>query len=183
MTGFTSFDAIVAFVVVVSAILAYSRGFVREAMAILGWIVAAALAFVLAPAAQPLVREIPVLSQYLSGSCELSIIVAFVAVFAVSLVVVSIFTPILSGAIRDSALGPVDQVAGFVFGVARGVLLVAVAFIVYDRLAATETIAAVENSRTANIFARNETALDGTIPDDAPGWIVERYEGLVGICE
>ena len=183
MEGFTIVDGIVAFIVVVSAILAYSRGFVREAMAIAGWVISGRVAFALAASAQPLVKQIPVLDRYLGDSCELSIIFAFAAVFAVMLVIVSIFTPILSGAVQDSALGPVDRGLGFLFGVARGVILVAVAFIVYDRVAVTETMDVVENSRTANIFARSESTIDESLPQDAPGWIVRRYEGLVNVCE
>ena len=43
--------------------------------------------------------------------------------------------------VQRSALGGLDQALGFLFGVARGILLVAVAFIVYDRAVATSTIA------------------------------------------
>ena len=43
MEGFTIIDGVVAVVIVLSALLAYSRGIVREAMAILGWIAAAVL--------------------------------------------------------------------------------------------------------------------------------------------
>ena len=182
MDGFTIVDGIVALILVVSAILAYSRGFVREGMAIAGWIVAAIAAFAFAAAAQPLVQEIPYINRYLADSCELSIIVAFAAVFAVMLVVVSIFTPLLSGAVQDSALGPIDRGLGFVFGVARGVLLVAVAFVVYDRVAVTDPIPAVENSRTANVFARSEESINESLPEDAPGWVVQRYESLVSVC-
>ncbi|MGR3758486.1 MAG: CvpA family protein, partial [Tranquillimonas sp.] len=60
MEGFTVIDCVVAAVIVISAILAYSRGFVREALAIAGWIAAAILAFIFAPPVAPLVRELPV---------------------------------------------------------------------------------------------------------------------------
>ena len=60
MEGFTLVDAGVAGIIVLSAVLAYSRGFVREAMAIAGWVGAAFLAFLFAPQAQPLVKELPV---------------------------------------------------------------------------------------------------------------------------
>ncbi|WP_099823713.1 CvpA family protein [Oceaniglobus indicus] len=182
MEGFTVIDGIVAAVIVISAILAYSRGLVREAMAIVGWIAAAVLAFIFAPQAEPLVREIPVLGDFLGDSCELAIIASFAAVFAVALVLASIFTPLFAGAVQRSAIGGIDQALGFLFGVARGVLLVAVALVVYDRVATTDSFPVVDNSRTAAIFARSQASIDERIPTDAPGWIVARYEQLVGSC-
>jgi membrane protein required for colicin V production len=133
MEGFTLVDAGVAGVIILSAILAYSRGFVREAMAIAGWIGAAILAFIFAPAAQPLIKELPVVGDFLRDSCELSIIAAAAGVFALGLIVAAIFTPLFSSAVQRSALGGIDQGAGFLFGVVRGIILVVIAFIVYDR--------------------------------------------------
>ena len=182
MEGFTLIDGVVIAVIVISAILAYSRGLVREAMSIAGWIVAAIVAFVLAPQAQPLAKEIPYVGDILGDSCELSVIAAFAVVFAIALVIASIFTPLLSGAIRDSALGGIDQGLGFLFGVARGILLVAVAFLVYDRVVTTDAIPMVDDSRTAAIFARSQDSIDDAVPENAPGWIVQRYEQLVNAC-
>ena len=68
------------------------------------------------------------------------------------------------------------------FGVARGVLLVLVAFVVYERVMVNDSIPVVDDSRTARIFARTEANIDEQIPTDAPGWIVARYEQLVGSC-
>ena len=182
MEGFTLIDGIVAVVIVMSAILAYSRGFVRESLAIVGWVVAAIVAFIFAPQAEPLIREIPVLTDFLGDSCELSIIAAFAAVFAVALIVVSIFTPLFAGAVQRSALGGLDQGLGFLFGVARGLLLVIVALVVYDRLVIGDPIAMVDDSRTATVFAQVQDNINEQIPEEAPGWIVERYEQLVGNC-
>lgn len=182
MEGFTFVDGIVAAVIVISAILAYSRGFVREALSIAGWIAAAVVAFLFAPAAQPLIAEIPVVGEFLSESCELGIIAAFAAVFALALVIVSVFTPVFAGAVQRSALGGTDQVLGFLFGVARGVLLVLLAFLIYDRVLTTETIAVVDDSRTMVIYQSTGATIDENLPEDAPGWIVERYEELVGAC-
>ena len=182
MEGFTLVDGIVALVVIVSALLAYSRGFVREALAIAGWIGATILAFIFADTVEPLMRQIPVLGDFIGDSCELGIIAAFAAVFALALVVASIFTPLFSGAVQRSALGGVDQALGFLFGVLRGVVLVAVAMIVYDRVMVSESVPMVDNSRTANIFARTRDSLDEAVPTNAPGWIVSRYEQLVGDC-
>ena len=149
MEGFTIIDGVVALVIIVSALLAYSRGFVREAMAIAGWIAATILAFIFADTIQPLVRQIPVVGDFIGDSCELSIIASFAAVFAIALVVVSIFTPLLSGLVQGSSLGGLDQGFGFLFGVLRGILLVAVSFFVYQTVLSTQKIEMVENSRSA----------------------------------
>jgi membrane protein required for colicin V production len=181
MEGFTLVDGAVALVIVLSAVLAYSRGLVRESLAILGWVGAAVLAYMFAAQAQPLIKEIPGLGKFLE-SCELSIIVAFAAVFAIGLVIASLFAPLLSSAVQRSILGGLDQGLGFLFGVLRGILLVAVAFIVYDRAVAANSFPIVDNSRSAKVFASFQTNIDETIPSDAPGWIVARYEELTKVC-
>ena len=53
MEGFNVVDAVVAVIIVLSSLLAYSRGLVREAMAIAGWVAAAVVAFVFAPNVMP----------------------------------------------------------------------------------------------------------------------------------
>lgn len=183
MEGFTLVDGIVAVVIVVSAILAYSRGLVRETLAIAGWVAAAVAAFFFAPSVEPLMREIPVVGEFLGDSCELSIIAAFATVFAIALIVVSIFTPLFSGAVQRSALSGVDQGLGFLFGVVRGALLVVVALVVYDRLIVSDPIPVIDDSRTAKVFAQVSEAVNDQIPDEAPGWLVQRYEDLVGACD
>jgi membrane protein required for colicin V production len=182
MEGFTIVDGVVAAIILISAILAYSRGFVREGMAIAGWVAAAVVAYIFAPQAVPLVKEIPYLNEYLAESCELSVIAAFAGVFAFALVAASIFTPLLSALIQRSALSGLDQGLGFLFGVLRGILLVVIALVIYDRVVLSETIPMIDDSRTAKIFARAQTAINEQIPEDAPGWITERYEALVSSC-
>jgi membrane protein required for colicin V production len=183
MDGFNIVDGVALALIVVSAVLAWSRGLVRETLAIVGWIVAAVAAFAFAPAVEPLMREIPVLSDVIGGSCELGVLAGFAAVFAVALIIVSIFTPLLSGAVRNSAIGPVDQGLGLLFGVARGVLLIAIALVVYDRvLGGAGGAPVVDDSRTRAIFADVEAQLAAALPDDAPQWIAGQYERLVASC-
>ncbi|MEM1389024.1 MAG: CvpA family protein [Pseudomonadota bacterium] len=183
MEGFTLVDGGVALVVVLSGLLAYARGFTREAMAIVGWIASAIVAFLLAGRVEPLVKEIPFVGEYLRGSCELAIIAAFAAVFAIALVLMSIFTPLFASMIQRSALSGIDRGLGFFFGVLRGLLLIAVAFVVYDRVVINESLEIVDNSRTAEIFGNVKDTIDEQIPEDAPGWIVQQYELLVSNCE
>lgn len=182
MDNFTWIDGIAALIILLSAILAYSRGIVREGMAILGWIGAAVVAFIFAPAAMPIVRELPMVGEFLADSCELSVVAAFAGVFAIGLIVAALFTPLFASIVQRSALGGIDQALGFLFGVVRGVLLIAVAFIVYDRALANQSVAAIDNSRTAKVFANFQASIDSAIPTDAPGWIVARYNDLTNVC-
>lgn len=182
MDGFTLVDAGVAVIILVSGVLAYSRGFVRETMAILGWIGATVVAFIFADQVEPLVRQVPVVGGFIGDSCELAIIAAFAVVFAVALVVVSIFTPLFSTVVQRSALGGLDQAIGFLFGVLRGILLIAVAFFVYDTVFATQDIALIDDSRSASVFSQLTDRIEEQNPEQALGWITQQYEQLVGTC-
>lgn len=183
MDGFTLIDGIVAAIIILSAILAYSRGFVRESLAILGWIGAAVLAFVFAGAMRPLIAQIPYVDKIIADNCELGMIAGFAVVFALALVVFSILTPLFSSVVQRSALGGVDQGMGFLFGVARGVLLVVIAFIVYDRVMTTQRVEMVDQSRSAQVFRQMSGQLNDQIPQDAPGWLAARFEQLVRDCD
>lgn len=180
---FTIIDAVVAAVIVISGILAYSRGLVREVLAIAGWIAAAVVAYIFAPQARPLMDEIPVLADVIAGSCEISMITAFAAVFAVALIIASIFTPLFSSAVQRSAVGGVDAGLGFFFGVLRGMLLVGIAFVIYSRVVVGASYPMVDDSQSRRIFAQLETSIAQSIPEDVPGWITARYEDLLADCE
>ena len=182
MDGFTLVDGVVAALIVISALLAYSRGFVREAMAIAGWVGSAIVAFNFADKAQPLVKQIPVLGDFIGDSCELSVISAFAAVFAIALVIFSIFTPLLSGMVQRSAANAVDQGMGFLFGVARGIALVVAGFFVYDTILSTQNFAVIDDSRAAAIYGRISGSLDEKDPEASLSWLKTQYEQLVGQC-
>lgn len=182
MEGFTIIDGVVALVIVLSALLAYSRGFVREAMAIAGWIAAGILAFMFAAQVEPLMAEIPVVGEFISDSCELSIIAAFAAVFALALIVVSFFTPLFSSLVQRSALGGLDQGAGFFFGVLRGILLVAIAFFLYNVVMTGQNFTIVDESRSSVVFERLIGKVEDRNPEQALGWVTQQYEALIGSC-
>ena len=179
---FTIIDGVVAIVIILSALLAYGRGLVREVMAIVGWIAAAVLGFMFAPRVEPLVREIPVVGDIIADSCELSVIGAFAIVFSLALIVMSLFTPLFSSLIRRSALGGLDQGLGFLFGVVRGLLLVAIAFFVYDTVITGQELTIVDESRSAAVFGRFTGDIQEQEPEQALGWITQQYENLVGSC-
>jgi membrane protein required for colicin V production len=183
MNGFTIVDGVVLIVVVLSAVLAYSRGFLRELLSIAAWIVAAICGYVFAPAVEPLVREVPILRDIVGTTCELSMLAAFAGVFALALVIVSLLTPFLAGAVQNSALGPVDQGLGFLFGVARGLLLVIIALVVYDTvMGGSGGVAQVDNSRTRELLAGTQAQIATLLPEGAPQWIADKFTALTESC-
>ena len=183
MEGFNIVDGIVLATVVISSLLAYARGLVREVMAIVGWIVAAIAAFVFAPQVMPLVKEIPVVGSILADSCELSIIASFAAVFAIALLIMSFFTPLLSSLINKSMLGKLDQSLGFIFGVVRGIALIAIGFFAYNTVLSAESFPMIDKSRSAQVFGDMATTIEKRNPERALGWVTLQYEQLVSVCE
>lgn len=183
MEGFTIVDGVVAVVIILSALLAYSRGFVRETLSIASWVVAAIVAYIFAPKAEPLVREIPILKGMIGGQCELSLMVAFVIVLVIGLVVMAIFTPLFSSMVQRSILGGLDQGIGFLFGAARGVLLVVVSLFIYDWAVTDQTFEMVDNSRSAKIFSNLVGQVGESVPDDVPGWLQSRVDAYLALCE
>jgi membrane protein required for colicin V production len=151
---FPILDLVVLGVVLISALLAAVRGFTREVLAIVAWVVAAAAAWYLHPMALPLVQ------QYVSnGTVALAATIG--AIFVVTLIVVSIITVQISDLILDSRIGALDRTLGLAFGAARGFLICVIGWAFLGWLlqgkepewaTASRTRRAMENTRD-NIIA------------------------------
>jgi membrane protein required for colicin V production len=96
------------------------RGLVREVISLAGWVLAFVAANMLA---EPLAQALP---QSISNP-DVRVIVAFVAIFVVTLTLVTLAAVLLSKALKATGLAGLDRTLGGLFGVARG-LLIAIAF-------------------------------------------------------
>ena len=141
------------------------------------------VAFYVAPLVAPLVAEIPWLGEKLADSCLLLIIAAFSLVVAAALLVLAVFTPLFASVILESALGPVDRVLGFLFGIARGILLVAVAYLVYQSFAGQDELPALENAALRGVFDEAAELIDENRPREMPDWLSARIAALTAPCE
>ncbi len=117
-------DVVVLAVVVLSGLLAFMRGLVREVLGVGAWFLAALAAspYGAFPHVQPWMRE-----QFADPSVADA--VAFGAVFLMVLIVLWLVARTISNAVRGSALGGLDRTLGLVFGLARGAVLLAAAYI------------------------------------------------------
>ena len=77
-----------------------------------------------------------------------------------------------------------DQGLGLLFGVGRGVLLVVVALVVYQRIfGATGGVDMVDNSRSKAMFIDLEARIAAALPEDSPQWIEAKYTELTSSCQ
>lgn len=116
------FDAGVILVLLVSAFLAYSRGFVHEVLSIGGWIGAIFATFYGFPYLKPYAREL--IAIELAADLAAGLII-----FIVSLVVLSYVSRGISKKVQSSALNALDRALGFLFGLVRGAVVVCIAYI------------------------------------------------------
>ncbi|HUS54305.1 MAG TPA: CvpA family protein [Thermohalobaculum sp.] len=179
---FTIVDAGVGVIAFVSGLLAYSRGFTRELFAIAGWIVAAIAAFYGAPALEPLIRELPVVGKVLADSCIISMIAAFTIVVAAALLVLSVFTPMIAGLVLDSPLGSLDRLLGFIFGIARGLLLIAVAFLIYTEFSGAGSFPQIDNAASHSLFEESSALITENLPENLSVWIGQKIDALMVNC-
>jgi len=179
---FTLVDGGVAAVTLVSGLLAYSRGVTREIFAIGGWIIAALSAFYLAPMLEPLMREAPAIGPILESSCVFSMIAAFTLIVAVVLLILSVFTPLASSLVLGSPLAPVDRVLGFVFGIARGLLLIAIAYLLFQTLGGGQPWEPLETAASRTVVVEGARLLSENVPAQVPDWFGSRIDALMAPC-
>ena len=114
-------DGVLLLVMVLSAILAFLRGFVREVLGIAAWIGAAFAAFALRGLVRPFMDEV-VQADWLADGLSVA------AIFLVVLIVLKLVIHVLAGSIQASPLGGVDRSLGAVFGLARGFFIAICAY-------------------------------------------------------
>jgi membrane protein required for colicin V production len=116
-------DAVVLAVLLISAGLAFFRGLVREVLGVGAWAGAAVLGLLLEPMLSPLIAP-HVQPPWLATGLAVG------GVFLVVLIVLKLLIAWIAAHVQRSLLGGVDRALGLVFGLARGALVVVVAYIV-----------------------------------------------------
>ena len=120
----TLLDIILIAVMLISALLAMIRGFMREVLSIAAWLIAAVVTL------YSFSKVLPFAKTYFNND-----IVAYAVViggtFLGTLLVVSIITVRFSDMVLDSRIGALDRTMGFLFGLARGLVIVVVAFLFF----------------------------------------------------
>jgi membrane protein required for colicin V production len=155
----TAFDVGVGILVLISAILATARGLTREVLSLATWAGSAAIAaymyfnqteFARSLIAEPIVADIA------------TVLVSFI----VALIVLHLITMWIADLVVDSKIGPLDRTLGFIFGIARGVIIAVVVVIFGIWLLSPNIPTWASESRSLPILEDFGDSLIAMLPED-----------------
>ncbi len=156
----TWLDIIVLAFMLISGLLAMARGFTREVLSILSWAAAAAAALLLFPRFQASAREV-ITPEWMAD------IALVVGIFVAVLIIVSFITIRTADRILDSRVGALDRSLGFIFGLARGLVLVVIGFLFFAWLVPVESHPKwVTEAKTMPLLDRTGEIVLSVLPDD-----------------
>ncbi|MCQ8781360.1 CvpA family protein [Mangrovibrevibacter kandeliae] len=164
----TLLDAILIGIMLISALLAMVRGFSREVLSVVSWVAAAAAAYLFYAPLTPYVQP------YIHNE-KVAMAAAALAIFVVTLIVVSFITLRIADFIIDSRVGALDRTLGFIFGAARGLLLVVVAMLFFNWLAPQNQPAWIAQSRSKPLLDDLGQKLVAALPDNPEEAILDRF--------
>jgi membrane protein required for colicin V production len=165
----TILDIIVIVVVLISAVLAMVRGFVREVLSVASWVAAAGAAYL---GYKPL---FPMVQPYFQSK-TVAVIVSAAAIFFVALIVASYITMKISDFVIDSRIGAVDRALGFVYGAVRGLLLLVIALLFFNWLVPAPPVW-VSAARSKPILDNIGERIMAALPPDAEATILKKLRG------
>lgn len=117
MEQLNNLDVVFLIIVGISALVGIVRGMTKEVLSIFGWVLAAAALYFLVPIVDPIMQ------QYIASKMLCSI-VSGIAILIVFCIVWLLTADRLAAIVRSSKLSAVDRILGFVFGAARGAIIV-----------------------------------------------------------
>ena len=177
-------DLAVILLLLLSAVFAFVRGFVREVLAIASWIGAFLVArffyepvsgLIEGPLQQP--GATAVMASVGLGAESVGVvadILGGIALFLLSLILFSLLCHYIAKSVRGAALSAVDRSLGFVFGLARGALVICLVFLGFVWLSPNPDRWPdwLAQARTLPLIERGTVLLQTLVP---PQFLGERY--------
>jgi membrane protein required for colicin V production len=166
----TLLDIVLIAVMLVSGLLAMVRGFMREVLSIIAWIVAAGVTL------YSYSKLLPYARQYFNNDVVATVAVVG-GVFLLTLIVVSILTVRISDMVLDSRVGALDRTLGFLFGLARGLVIVVIAFLFFTWLVPDRSQPEwVKSAKSRVVLAGTGQWLISMLPEDPESTILKRLK-------
>ncbi|MBM4411545.1 MAG: CvpA family protein [Chloroflexi bacterium] len=163
-------DLVIVAIIAWSAFRAFRTGLIRELTALVAVVAGIFLAGALSD-------DLSANLDFLIADERTRDLVAFVAIFAGTLVAGQVLSAVLSDVAGMLLLGPLDYIAGAIFGLVQGVLVVQVLLIAVAVFPAAVSVSrAVDDSQVADFFLESLPSVDRLLPErfrDAAGQLDE----------
>lgn len=163
----TLLDGILVGFTLVSAMLAMVRGFSREILSIASWAAAAAAAYFFYP------QVLPYVQPYVDHK-QIAMAAAAGIVFVIALIVVTVITMKIADFIIDSRVGALDRTLGFLYGAARGILVVAVGLLFFNWLVGVNPPSWIAEAKSRPLLEDIGGRLQALLPDDPENSILKK---------
>src|SRR5882672_1174100 len=166
----TLLDIILIGVMLISALLAMIRGFMREILSIAAWVIAAGVTL------YAYTKLLPFAKTYFNNDIVAAAVVVG-GTFLGTLLIVSIITVRFSDMVLDSRVGALDRTLGFLFGLARGLVIVVVAFQFFTWLVPDRSQPEwVRSAKSRVVLAGTGQWLMSMLPDDPESTILKKLK-------
>jgi len=166
----TLLDVVLIVVMLISGLLAMVRGFMREILSIAAWGAAAITTL------YSFNKLLPTAKTYFSNDTVAAVVVV-AGTFIGTLIVVSVITVRISDMILDSRIGALDRTLGFLFGLARGLLIVVVAYQFFIWLVPDKQRPDwVTGAKSRVVLQGTGEWLMALLPDDPENTILKRFK-------
>ncbi|MEM6781565.1 MAG: CvpA family protein [Pseudomonadota bacterium] len=173
-------DIIVGAVVLVSALISFLRGFIRETLTIIGVVGGLLAALMLGPKFTPIVNgwygiepdmeDMPKLFDLIPMDW-ISMATAYGLIFIIVVALISLASHFLAAGAKAAGLGPVDRTLGVIFGIARAVLLLGLLYLPFHNMMGEETKTELFGESRTHIYVEKTSevianAVVGFLPGD-----------------
>ena len=166
----TLLDIVLIVVMLISGLLAMVRGFMREVLSIIAWVLAAGATL------YAYSKLLPYAKQYFNNDIVAAVAV-IAGVFLLTLLVVTVLTVRLSDMVLDSRVGALDRTLGFLFGLARGLVIVVVAFMFFSWLVPDRSQPEwVKGAKSRVVLAGTGQWLMSMLPEDPETTILKKLK-------
>jgi membrane protein required for colicin V production len=144
-------------IVLLSTVISFFRGFLREAISLISWVSALVFALLFSDQLQKLMTD-------WIGSELLRYVLAFIVIFVAVILLGIIINAIVHLFVKSTGFSLPDRLMGLFFGFIRGILVVLVLLMFVNMGTLTETDALVQ-SRLAKYFKPAVTWMGSYLPD------------------
>ena len=171
-------DLIICAIILISALVAFFRGFIREVLTILGVVGGLAAAYAFGGTIAPFYADLmgvdpnidPDEAERFMGVLPYPVfaeILGYITVFLLVVIFLGILSHYLSKFVENVGMGMVDRTLGVLFGIARGIVLLGVIYLpIHMFVEEEEKSNWFEDSRTIIYVEWTADWLTGFLPED-----------------